>query len=168
LHGQKSDLQANPHDVLLLNDDAMLETPGGFTAMWHCSLNHREYGIIASTCNNVGNPNQFPRKPDQQVGLVEEKRMVCFVCVMIPRRTLKRVGGLDETFTAYGVEDDDYSLRVRKAGLKIGVLDTVFVDHGSLKSTFRGNPSAPADFGPNLLRYIAKHGEDNWGRKVAA
>lgn len=152
---------AGTNDVIVLNDDAILETPGGFSAMAREADAHPEFGLIASTCNNVGNPNQWRQGT---VGLRNEPRMACFVCVYIPRRTIEAVGMLDETFVGYGLDDDDYSLRVRQAGLKIGVSESCYVDHGSLKSSYRGEAAAGGDYRPNLKIFIQKYGHDNWGQ----
>jgi len=102
---------AGSDDVIILNDDAILQTPGGFTAMQKAAEEHPEFGLIGATCNNVGNVNQWPKG----IGLREEPRMVCFVCAFIPRRTIDAVGLLDERFVGYGLDDDDYCLRVRQA-----------------------------------------------------
>jgi glycosyltransferase involved in cell wall biosynthesis len=141
-------------DVLLLNDDAILETPRGFSLLQECARNYPEFGVIAATTNAVGNRNQLP----MGAGLREDPRMVCFVAALIPRATLEKIGYLDERFNAYGFEDDDFCYRVRRAGLKIGILDDCFVDHASLESTFRGEALA----GGNLEggRRIF---EDKWG-----
>jgi len=151
-------------DVILLNDDALLQTPGGFTAMAAVARDHPEYGLIAATTNVTGNLNQLPKG----IGLREDPRQVCFICVYIPRTTIEKVGLLDERFVDYGCEDDDHCLRVRKAGLKLGIFDGCFVDHGSLRSSFRGGPRAGGDFHPNLKRFIAKWGHDNFGRPARA
>ena len=141
-------------DVVLLNDDAMLKTPHGFTAMQRMAAAHPEYGLIAATCNNVGNRSQWPQA---RTGVRDEPRMVCFVCVFIPRSTLETVGLLDERFVGYGCDDDDYCLRVRKAGLKIGIFDDCFVDHSTLTSTFRGRVLA-GNYQPNLKVFAEKWG----------
>lgn len=149
---------AGDDDVILLNDDALLQTPGGFTAMQKAAEENPKFGIIGAVTNVVGNQNQLP----QGIGLREEPRMVCFICVFIPRRTIERVGLLDEEFTGYGFEDDSYCLRVRRAGLKIGIFDGCFVDHGSLRSTFRGDPRQPADLRQNAAIFKQKYGAENW------
>jgi GT2 family glycosyltransferase len=146
---------AGADDVILLNDDALLATRSGFTAMQRIAKEHPEYGVIASTCRNVGNRRQWPAGGR---GLREEPRMVCFVCVLIPRRTIDAVGLLDERFVAYGCDDDDYCLRVRRAGLKIGIFDGCYVDHGSLKSTFRGSSLSAGNYQANLRIFA-----DKWG-----
>ena len=135
---------AEEDDILLLNDDALLRTPFGFTLLQKTAEAYPEWGVIAATTNSVGNPHQLPKG----LGLRREPRMVCFVAVLIPRATIDRVGELDERFGApgcYGFEDDDFCLRVRQAGLQIGIHDGCFVDHASLPSSFRGHPGTPAD-----------------------
>lgn len=155
---------AGTDDVLILNDDAMLKTPGGFSLLQRAAEEHPEYGIIAATTNVVGNLNQKPKG----VGLREDPRMVCFVAVLVPRRTIDAVGLLDERYVGYGMDDDDYCLRVRNAGLKIGIHDGCFVDHGSLPSTYRGKGGPGGDFRPNLELFKQKWGMDNWGRPCKA
>jgi len=155
--GIQKALKDGAEGVVLLNDDAILTTPGGFEVMAQACRNNAQYGLIGATCNNVGNRNQWP----QAVGLRVEKRMVCFVCTYIPRQTIERVGLLDERFVAYGFDDDDYCLRVRLAGLLIGIHDGCYVDHGSLKSTFRGDPTTPAGLNQNAVIFKAKWGRGN-------
>jgi hypothetical protein len=152
-------------DVIVLNDDALLETPGGFAALHRAATEFREYGLMSAACNNVGNMNQHPRARGA-VAIRDDARMVCFVCVLIPRRTIDTVGLLDERYVDYGMDDDDYSLRVRNAGLKIGIFDGCFVDHSKLASSYRGSTNKAGkggDFRPNLRRYIEKWGVDNRG-----
>lgn len=147
--------------AILLNDDALLRTRRGFSKMVQQTQIEGKYGLVASSCNNVGNENQHPRN-----GAVirREPRMLCFVCVLIPRSTWVKAGALDERYSGYGLDDDDYSLRVRQAGMRLGVFDGCFVDHGSLTSTFRGPAGAGGDFSHNLELFRQKWGFDNHGR----
>lgn len=147
---------ANEADgYVILNDDAVLKTKDGLSVLAESANAHPEYGLIAATTNNVGNRNQLPKG----VGLREEPRMVCFICTYVPRSTIEDVGMLDERFTAYGFDDDDFCLRVRRAGLKIGIHDGCFVDHASLKSSFRGETHADLGGGARIFR--EKWGADN-------
>jgi GT2 family glycosyltransferase len=143
--------EAGDDDVILLNDDGLLETSGGFTAMQRLAQQHPEFGVIGATCNVVGNVRQHPQPG---TALRIDPRMVCFVCVLIPRRTIDVVGLLDEDFTAYSHQDDDYCLRVRRAGLKVGICDGCFVDHSKLTSTFRssGGPGGDLRAGEAIFR----------------
>lgn len=153
--------EASSDDIVLANDDALLRTPGGFTAIQRAAYENPEYGVISSTCNNVGNIRQHPYPGG---GLREEIRMLCFVCVFIPRSTIEAVGLLDERFggndasgqVIYGHDDDDYCLRVRNAGLKLGIFDGCYCDHASLRSTFRGN-------GPVSIEPSRRLFQEKWG-----
>jgi GT2 family glycosyltransferase len=153
-------IRAAAGDVVLLNDDAMLKTRLGFTALQRAAAARPEYGVVAATCNVVGNRRQWPQHGP---GVRPEPRMVCFVCVFIPRSTIETVGFLDERFVGYGCDDDDYCLRVRKAGLKIGIFDGCFVDHSSLKSTFRGSTLSAGNYQSNLKIFA-----DKWGAAEGA
>lgn len=155
--------QASGSDVVLLNDDAILQTPGGFALLQQEAEDHPEFGIISSTTNVAGNLNQKPKG----IGLREELKSVAFVCVYIPRRTIERVGFMDERFgglttdghVIYGWCDNDYCRRVRQAGLKIGIHDGCFVDHGSLRSSFRGDPYSAGNIFEGQKLYQEKWGD---------
>lgn len=154
---------AGSDNVVILGDDALLKTHGGLSLLAQAAAEHPEYGVIASACNNVGNRNQ-ERGVGLVYGLRQDPRMVCFICVYIPRRTIDAVGLLDERFggvdaqgrTIYGWEDNDYCRRVRKAGLKIGIHDGCFVDHKTLPSTFRSGRTLSIQPGKDV--YLAKWG----------
>ncbi len=145
---------AGDNDVILLNDDALLRTPDGFTAMQRQAELHPDYAIIGAVTNVTGQPLQQPR----DVGLREVPHFA-FVCVLIPRRTIRAVGQLDERYCLdYGVEDRDYCEAVRRAGLKCGVFDHCFVDHASLTSSFRGEPTASRSYAKNWSLFCQKWG----------
>lgn len=145
---------AGANDVILLNDDAVLQTPEGFGLLQREADEHPEYGIIGAVTNVTGQALQKPRG----IGLREVPH-IAFVCVLIPRRTIARVGLLDERYCLdYGCEDRDYCEAVRRAGLKVGVHDGCFVDHASLQSTFRGDPHASRSFARNWALFQQKWG----------
>ena len=145
---------AGSDDVILLNDDALLESAGGFTVMQRAAELHPEYGIIGVVTNVTCQPLQRPHG----IGLREVPN-IAFVCVLIPRRTIDRVGLLDERYCLdYGVEDLDYCEACHRAGLNVGVFDHCSVDHSSLTSSFRGDPRAPRSFAKNKALFDAKWG----------
>jgi hypothetical protein len=123
---------------VLLNDDALLESPNGFDMLARCCCDG--VGIIGATTNVTGQPLQH-RRPWLSDGRQVPIRVVpsiAFVCVYIPATTIKLVGLLDERFVEYGWEDNDYCRRVTNAGLLVAVHDCCYVDHSRLTSTFRG------------------------------
>jgi hypothetical protein len=157
---------AGTDDVILLNDDATLQTRDGFKALAECAQQHPDYGVISPAVDLIGNPNQWPGGLNASLRecgwssqqLRDEPRRLCFVCVYIPRTTIEKVGLLDESFTTYGGEDDDYCYRVTLAGLKLGVFDGCFVKHSELHSTFRGDPHNGSDYTASR-----EHFKEKWG-----
>jgi hypothetical protein len=144
-----------PSDVILLNDDATLQTPGGFTKLEEVAKANPEFGVIAAAVDLCGNVNQSPQAGE---GLRLETWTLCFVCVYIPRSVIDRVGLLDERFVTYGSEDNDYAHRVKLAGLKLGVFDGCFLKHSELRSTFRGNPRSGGAIAQGRAIYKEKWG----------
>lgn len=138
---------AGDDDVVLLNDDALLKTPGGFTAMRAAMYKNPGYGVLAAASNAANHMLPYS---------------LSFVCVMIPRAVIQGVGLLDERFTGeidgervYAGEDDDYCYRVRRVGLKVDIFPGGVVDHRSLPSTFRGmNGSLPINAAMKRFREI--------------
>ena len=145
---------AGDDDVVLLNDDAVLFTDHGFSEMQRVADAHPEFGVVGATTNITGQVLQQP----SNVGL----RVVphfAFVCVLIPRLTIKRIGKLDERYCLdYGVEDRDYCEAVNRAGMKCGVFDFCYVDHASLRSTYRGDPYASRSYTRNAELFHQKWG----------
>lgn len=142
---------AGQDDVVLLNDDAELRVNSGFRLMQEQWLKNPGYGLIASSIDQCGTPEQVRRGT---TGLRELPVMAMFACVFIPRVTTRLVGLLDERFGVnaggpglhgYGVEDYEYCWRIRRAGLKIGVSDSCYVTHTGLPSTFRHRDRRPGE-----------------------
>lgn len=143
---------AGDDDVVLLNDDALLKTRGGLSLLQKAAEENREYGCIGAVTNVTG---QILQKP-QGKGL-RLLHHIAFVCVLIPRRTIEQIGKLDERYCLdYGVEDRDYCETVTRAGMKIGVHDGCYVDHGSLTSSYRGRPMAPGKSDKNRALFMQK------------
>lgn len=169
-------------DVVLLNDDAILETPGGFTSMQAAAAEVPKIAIVSAVTNIASNPAQTTSYPGWEAvqkhireggaygdrghmirtaGNAPGLRFpsVAFVCVFIPARTLETIGLLDERYTAYGWEDVDYCRRIHEAGQLIGIDDRCFVDHSKLTSTFRGDPRAPGPIDEGRAIYFGKWGK---------
>lgn len=153
---------AGDSDVCLLNDDALLETPGGFTRMQQAAKTWPEFGLISATTNIAGNIEQHPRLGSgiRYCGQTPGNSfpVVAFVCVLIPRRTIDAVGLLDERFDPGMYEDNDYCRRAHNAGLKIGIHDGCFVNHNCLTPTFRSSPKAGAQLDAARKIYLSKWG----------
>ena len=135
-------------DVLLLNDDALLTTKNGFTALSRCGM-----GIVSAAIKGlVGNENQKPRSR----GLRPEMKMLCFVAVFIPRWVQEKLGPLDERFIGYGFDDNDYSKRALDAGIPLAIFDGCIVNHSGTP-TFRSNPGWVESMHENEILFREKY-----------
>lgn len=177
---------AGDSDVVLLNDDALLESPGGFRLMQEATEAHSDVGVIGAVTNVTGAAIQQVRHG----GGFRYVDHIAFVCVLIPARTREALstrsrmqeadrqahmekcagdcidpshppihftgGFLDERYTTYGWEDNDYIRQCKTAGLRIAVHDGCFVNHGKLPSTFRGPGGPGGDIEPGRKIYMAK------------
>ncbi len=159
-------------DVILMNDDAQLLTAGGFDAMSIAANSEvgKQYGILtAKILGMAAAPEQCAGGARPDGGAKSDGRfwtvrhhMVAFICVYIRREVLDLLGWLDERFTGYGYEDDDFCRRVREAGLEIGVFEIALVEHERIPSTFRGAGRAAAS---DMLAENRRIFQQKWGTK---
>ena len=79
-------------------------------------------------------------------------------CLLMSREACERVGLLDEHFFCY-LEDADWCVRVREAGLRVVVVPQAIAYHGASTST-GGGYSAGRKYmtGVNSVRFLRKHG----------
>lgn len=115
-------------DVVLVNDDCTFEA-GCLERL--AAVKAPGFGLLAPQVRGyAANPAQDSRSflPYE---VNETRNWLAFVCVLIPRDTLIRVGTLDARFTGYGFEDSDYCTRVAAAGLRLGVVRDAVVTHGT-------------------------------------
>lgn len=155
--GVRASIEAWPEvdGFILCNDDALLESCCGFTLLEEQGRLHPQFGVISATTNVAGNTDQFRRT----TGGLRETHDLAYVCVYVPRSTFESVQWMDERYCVdYGVCDKDHAMAVKRAGLKLGVFDGCFVDHGSLTSSFRGDPTVPRSFQQNYALYKEKWG----------
>lgn len=149
--GMKAALHFN-QSLMIMCDDTTLWTKKGLTMLEEQS---EDYAVVSpGIVGDVGNDNQ---RNQGRIGIIPEPKELCFMSVLIKYETIKKVGVMDESFVGYGYEDIDYSRRVLNAGLKLGVMDSVKVEHKGY-SVFRNRP----DFG-TLSEQNRKIYLEKWG-----
>jgi GT2 family glycosyltransferase len=151
-------IRSSGSDVILLNDDTRLVTFCGLSKLAEEVRGHKDLGLCSAAIRGlVGNPEQSERQNDALRWAGSE---LAFVCVYISEPVYRRLGALDEQFTGYGFEDNDYCLRARRQGLRLGVFDGCVVEHGkSTRSTFRMKDNFLALYRYNERLFLRK-----WGR----
>lgn len=132
---------AGADDVLLLNDDVSFTRPNTVRDLRHYAYQNDRLGMLSPQfLGRVGNYYQRSTTPLRD-DVVCVKERLCFTGVYMKRAMLDAVGPLDERFTGYGAEDDDYCLRARRAGFLLGVTPCVVMRHG-----FAGRTLATTSF----------------------
>jgi len=144
--------------IILLNSDTIV-TPGWLDKLVECANSSKDIGIVGplSNCASWQSiPEIFDNKgcwminsvPDgysletfsELVEKISDKAFpnVNFIngfCYMIKRAVLDAIGWLDEESFPYGYgEENDFSIRARKAGFKLAIADHAYVYHSKSKS----------------------------------
>jgi hypothetical protein len=148
-------------DVLLTNDDVRFTHPYTLEIMQNVMEKNPDVGILSPLI--IGDVGEFFQSHATKTLHYTQVRL-CFVCVLIKKEVLDKVGLLDERFTGYGYDDCDYSRRVVEAGWKLGVTGKAKVVHG------HGNDRRSASYNRqeygtiNALDEIAKQQYlEKWG-----
>ena len=150
-------------DVLLMNDDCCFTREGTVAAMEKILAAHSDIGILSpriggmvanATQSNVCRPVQY------------STARLAFVCVLIRRAVLDKIGLLDERFTGYGWDDDDFCRRAVDAGFRLACTADAYVMHGHGKRTWSSSFSRTGNSGhhtDNIKIYEQKWGTTHWG-----
>lgn len=123
------------YDVLYVGDDVRFSQSDSIELLQSAAYADPAIGILSPRIlGGAGNPLQM--RPDP-TGLTYSNRGLCFICVLIKREVLNKVGYMDPTFGGnYGYDDDDYCHRVQLAGYKLAITPLVQVEHQHAGSTF--------------------------------
>jgi len=136
-------------DVILCNDDALLIEPNTFDRLETAAVSRPNWGIVGTLVKGgIGNPFQDSRhkgelwapewKYLEMRGTRPDTTPICFVCVYLKRRMIDEIGPLDETFTGYGFDDNDYCIRARRAGWRAMIAGDITIQHGDGSPTEDG------------------------------
>ncbi|TDW56990.1 hypothetical protein LY04_02795 [Oceanimonas baumannii] len=159
--------------LVILNNDTFV-TQGWVHGLVRALKRDSSLGLVGPVTNNIGNEariniyysnmeqmaEQAAQYTQSHAGEVYPARCAAFFCVMFSRETYLAVGPMDEDFGVGFFEDDDYCNRVRQLGLKVGVVEDVFVHHHLSASFNKLKAGAKqALFERNKAIYESKWGE---------
>ncbi|AGA24795.1 sulfotransferase [Singulisphaera acidiphila] len=82
-------------------------------------------------------------------------------CLLIRRRVLEAIGGLDEGFGLGFFDDDDLAMRARSAGFELAVAVDLFVHHHGSRTFAGAGIDAESLLETNRLRFEQKWGIDS-------
>lgn len=158
--------------LVVLNNDTVV-TAGWIKGLLRHLRDNKEIGIIGPITNNIGNeakvstryeriddmPAEAAQMTRARMGEWFEINTLAFFCVMFPRSTYEKVGGLCEDYGLGFFEDDDYCRRVQRRGMRAACAEDVFVHH-HMSASFNtlGAAKKQALFEKNRAIYESKWG----------
>ena len=155
-------ITASTGDVLLCNDDVQFTQPGVIEALQTSLTLYPEVGMISpKILGGVGNSLQ-----SNVIESIQYTEMrLAFVCVLIRRAVIDKIGLLDERFIGYGWDDVDFCRRAVTAGWKMAATASTSVTHGDgspqgFSSSFRRAPAINWD--GSVEAYLAKWGDTKY------
>ena len=112
--------------VCVLNNDTVI-SPGAFQRMLYYMDSDPQMGLIGPRTNRCETEqrSEGPGEP----GVRYTNGLVAFFCTILRRELLDDIGPLSEDYgLGYG-EDDDYCIRAKRAGWRLGIANDAWVWH---------------------------------------
>lgn len=125
---------AGQSDVVLMNDDAQFVESGSIDALREISYAYPEIGVLSPHVDGDADNLFQTDAASFPGGIAYCERRLCFICVYLKREVLNAVGEMDERFSGYGFDDQDYCLRLLLAGYRLAVTSDVTARHGYAES----------------------------------
>jgi GT2 family glycosyltransferase/peptidoglycan/xylan/chitin deacetylase (PgdA/CDA1 family)/glycosyltransferase involved in cell wall biosynthesis len=160
--------------LILLNVDTVV-TPGWIERLVRHTRRDPSIGLVVPVTNWAGNEAKIDvvytnlremeefalARARDCMGDALDLPVAPLFCTLIPRHVWRTVGELDEGFEIGMFEDDDYSVRVRREGLRVVTAEDCFIHHFGRGSFAKLPPERYQQvFERNLQRFRGKWG--NW------
>ena len=125
-------LKACKNDLILIINNDILFTKGAIAEMVKTINKDTETGMVGPLTNAGGsvNPLQITSETAERADARTFRTLPLF-CNLIRKEIIDRVGFLDEDFSGYGCEDDDWCIRIMRAGYKLMVCGRAYIHHNA-------------------------------------
>ncbi len=173
-------LESKGDYTLLLNNDVIV-TQNWLSRMIEVADMQENIGIVGPISNSVSGvqldknakyksvkdmPKYAATIAERNKGKIVEFPRVAFLCTLIKKEVINKIGGLDERFTPGNFEDDDFCLRAQIAGYKTVIAQDVFIHHyGSVSFKKNGEKKYAERLAVNKEKFVNKWGgtpEEIW------
>lgn len=160
--------------IVFLNNDTV--PVNGWLTGLHDHLRDDRLGLVGAVTNRAGNEAEiqvgyrtYGELEDFAAGIarahkggIVDIRTATMFCAAVRRGVWDEVGPLDERFGIGLFEDDDFSMRVRRAGFRVACAEDAFVHHFGQASI--GRLAQTGKYGL-LFHANRERWESKWGRR---
>lgn len=136
--------KATGENIILLNSDTLVP-PKSLSKLNVFLTKNYKWGMVGPVTNNAGNEQKIFVNSDNTKDILSEGQIWCnhaqgsfffserldFFCVAMQKGVYERLEGLDESFGIGYFEDTDFSIRAKKANIKMVVIEDVFIYHAA-------------------------------------
>ncbi len=174
--GVNQGIKAAKGDYILIANNDIIVTDGWLERMVEVAEADNQIAIVGPMSNSVSGV-QLEREatyPDiekmyeyamenkqKNSGQIFQFPRVAFLCTLIKKEVIEKIGGLDERFSPGNFEDDDFCLRTQIAGYKTVIAKDVFIHHfGSKSFTADGTKKYAERLEINKQIFVEKWGAD--------
>jgi GT2 family glycosyltransferase len=134
--------------VLIINNDIVV-TEDWLESLLDVANKNESVGIVGPISNEVSGVQKDKEANYKSIdemhlyaASIREKNKnkitqfprVAFLCTLIKKEVIDKIGGLDERFSPGNFEDDDFCLRAQLAGFNTVIANDVFIHHYGSKS----------------------------------
>lgn len=135
-------------NYLIINNDVVV-TDGWLEKLLDISNKDSQIGLVGPISNEVSGLQKDEtavyssieemHKYASEISINNKNKIVhfpriAFLCTLIKKEVIEKIGGLDERFSPGNYEDDDFCLRAQLAGYKTVIAKEVFIHHYGSKS----------------------------------
>ena len=173
--GMNAGLRQAERDLIFMISSDVLVPPGTVGRLAAAFERYPGAGLVCPVTNTAGSEQRIFTEAGADVGsvlaqgrafaeatsggVVSAYRLdLC--CAGLRRTAMDRVGLFDEAFSPGYYEDFDYSLRIRKAGFELLVVETAFVYHEGGGTFGRVSSEKKALIARNKNLFLQKHGRE--------
>lgn len=172
--GNNIGLEVATGDILVILNNDTVVSPFWLGAMVNALKENPDLGMVGPVTNNIGNESKINISYNNWSEMTEaalsyttknitkiyDIECLAFFCVAIRREVYEEIGGLCLDYGLGFFEDDDYCMRVKKLGWKLGCVESSFVHH-HLSASFNklANNRKQQLMNENKKKFEAKWGE---------
>jgi GT2 family glycosyltransferase len=163
--------------LVFLNNDTIV-TPGWLDGLIAWSLRDwPNVGLVGAVTNYSWPPQQVAvdyqklddlndfaaQRRHQYAGQALETQRLAGFCLLVRQEVLRQIGGFDERFGLGFFDDDDLSVRARRAGFRLLVAQDVFIHHFGSRTFTSLGIDIRSQLRQNFTQFHAK-----WGHRETA